>query len=80
MEKVKIATLENEIEAQLLDSILLERNIPHFVMSYSRIAPYSTYDIHIYQLGEGWGGVYAYPENSDEIKDILADIRKDANQ
>lgn len=77
MEEIKVATLENEIEARLLDSILVERNIPHFVMSYYRIAPYSAYDIHLYQLGEGWGGVYSTPEHVTKIKEILADIRRE---
>jgi hypothetical protein len=31
---VKVDILENEIEAQLLDSILNERNIPHHIQSY----------------------------------------------
>lgn len=72
MDKIKIATLENEIEAELVDSILTERNISHLVRSYHDDA----YD-GIYQLKNGWGCVYASPENGDEINEILADLRKD---
>ena len=31
---IKVTVLENEIEAQLLDSILTERDIPHIMRSY----------------------------------------------
>ena len=50
----KIATLDNDIEAQLLDSILMERQIPHLMRSYHDTA----YD-GLYQTQKGWGIVSA---------------------
>ena len=46
----KIAIMENEIEARLLDSILTERDIPHLMRSYHDTA----YD-GLFQTQKGWG-------------------------
>ncbi len=70
----KIATLENEIEAGLLDSILSDRNIPHTICSYNDLV----YD-GIYQMVKGWGYVSSTDFYSQEILDILNDIRKSSN-
>ena len=67
----KIAVLENEIEAQLLESILIERNVPHIMRSYHDAA----YD-GIFQFQKGWGVVSAPVKYEEEIKEILADLRK----
>lgn len=67
----RIATLENEIEAGLLDSILTERNIPHVIRSYHDIV-YNG----IYQTVRGWGYVGSLESYRQEIMDILMDIRK----
>ena len=63
---IKIAILENEIEARLLDSILSEMNIPHLVRSYHNEA-YNG----IFQLQMGWGSVFAHPSVKEEILQIL---------
>ncbi len=68
----RIATLENEFEAQLLQSILLERNIPHMLRSY-----YDTAFDGLFQTQKGWGYISAPERYVDEIKEILADLRKD---
>ena len=47
---VKVGILESGIEAQLLDSILDERNIPHHIQSYHDTA----YD-GLFQTQKGWG-------------------------
>ena len=60
---VKILVLNNEIEAQLLDSMLKERNIPHVMRSYHIYAYDGALQVH-----QGWGQVDA-PERSR--KDIL---------
>jgi hypothetical protein len=70
----KIATLENEIEAGLLDSILMERNIPHFMRSY-----YDTAYDGLFQTQKGWGYVSAPERYREEITEILADLRKEAS-
>ncbi len=67
----KIATLENEFEAQLLESTLMERNIPHMLRSY-----YDTAFDGLFQTQKGWGYVSAPEEYVDEIKEILSDLRQ----
>jgi hypothetical protein len=71
----KIATLENSFEAQVLDSILAERDIPHLMRSYHDTA----YD-GLYQVVKGWGHVSAPPSYKEEIMEILSDLRKDADR
>jgi hypothetical protein len=70
MEKyIKIAVLENEIQAQLLDDVLTQRNIPHMMRSYHD----SAYD-GLFQHSKGWGHVEA-PENyEDEIIEIIDNL------
>ena len=70
----KIATLENEIEATLLDSILTERSVPHRMRSY-----YDTAYNGLFQTQKGWGYVSAPEGYKDEIMEILTDLRKEAN-
>ena len=72
---VKIDTLENDFEAQLLDSILVERDIPHLMRSY-----YDTAYDGLYQTQKGWGHVSAPPEYRDEILEILSDLRTEAGR
>lgn len=73
-EFVKIAILENGFEAQVLDSILTERNIPHLMRSYHDTA----YD-GLYQVVKGWGHVSAPPAYREDITEILSDLRKEAD-
>jgi hypothetical protein len=70
----KVAVLESEIEAQILDSILNEQGIPHHIQSYHDTA----YD-GIYQAQKGWGRISAPAAWSEEIKEILSDIRATPN-
>lgn len=69
----KVAVLENEIEAGLLESILLEREIPHLLRSYHDTA----YD-GLFQAQKGWGIISAPNEFHGQIDEILADIRQSA--
>ena len=70
---VKISVLDNEIEARLLDSILIERGTPHMMRSYHDTA----YD-GLFQTQKGWGHVSAPGKYRDEIMEILNDLRMDA--
>lgn len=70
-----IATLENVVEAQLLDTILTEREIPHLLQSYHD----SAYD-GMYQLQMGWGCITAPESCQKTILYILSGLRKDANR
>ena len=67
----KIATLENDIEAGLLESILTERDIPHRMRSYHDTA----FD-GLFQTQKGWGYVSAPESFHEEIEEILSDLRK----
>ena len=70
----KVATLENEIEARLLDSILNERNVPHLIISYHDTA----YD-GLYQTQKGWGYISAPGVYLEEIREIISYLRKGSN-
>ncbi|MEE9403166.1 MAG: hypothetical protein V3V47_08215 [Desulfobacteria bacterium] len=67
---VKVDILENEIEAQLLDSILNERGIPHHIRSY-----HDTAYNGLYQTQKGWGQIRAPVSWSEKIRAILSEIR-----
>lgn len=68
---IKVAVLENEFEADLIGSVLTERNIPHQLQSYHDTA----YD-GLFQTQLGWGNIYAPSEFKKEIMEIINDIRK----
>ena len=72
---LKVATLENEIEARLLESILTERDIPHRMRSYHDTA----YD-GLFQTQKGWGYVGAPESCKEEVLEILSDLRKEAER
>jgi len=65
----KIIVLDNEIEAQLMGSVLTERNIPHRLKSYHD----SAYD-GIFQAQKGWGHIEAPLRYKGEIIAIHADL------
>ena len=67
----RIATLENDIEAGLLEAILTERDIPHRMRSYHDTA----FD-GLFQTQKGWGFVSAPEPFHEEIEEILSDLRK----
>lgn len=69
-EFINIATLDNIIEAQLIDSILSEQNIPHLIRSFHDTA----YD-GLFQFQMGWGALWAPLSNKQEILEILDDVR-----
>ena len=69
---IKIAALENMLEAQLVESILKEKEIPYRVRSFHDTA----YD-GLFQFQKGWGEIYAPAESKDAILDILDMVRTD---
>ena len=69
-EFVNIATLDNIIEAQLVESVLNEYGIPHRIRSFHDTA----YD-GLFQFQLGWGAIWAPVSSKSEILEILHDIR-----
>lgn len=67
---VKIALLDNAIEAQLIDSVLKDQDIPHMLRSYHDTA----YD-GLFQIQKGWGEVQAPAAFKETILEILESIR-----
>jgi len=65
-----IAVLENIIEAQFIEPVLIEQNIPYRIQSY-----HDTAYNGLFQFQMGWGVVFAPLEHKQEIIDILNDIR-----
>ena len=68
---VKILTFKNEIEAMLLDEILNEKKIPHFLRSYHD----SAYD-GLWQTQTAWGHIEAPEEYREEILQTYNDMSK----
>jgi len=67
----KAAILDNQFEAQLLASVLGERGISHRLRSY-----HDTAFAGLFQTQKGWGYVSASEKDHSEIKEILADLRR----
>ena len=67
----KVAVLQNETEAQLVDLLLSNQQIPHLMRSYRD----SAYD-GLFQGVEGWGHVEAPPELHPRVKELIAEVRR----
>jgi hypothetical protein len=70
----KIAVLDNEVQAELVDSVLSERGIPHLMRSYHD----SAYD-GLFQGQGGWGHVEAPASFREDIMAVIEDIRRQAS-
>ena len=68
---VKVAILENEVEAGFLDSILSERQIPHLMRSYHDMA----FD-GLFQAQKGWGHVSVPLAYKEEVLEIIDGLRR----
>lgn len=67
---VKIAVLENEVEALCLKGELGRRGIPCLIRTHRDAA----YD-GIFQFTGGWGRVEAQEQHRDEVLEVLAIVR-----
>ena len=72
---IKIVILENGIEAQLISSILDQRDIPYQIRSYHDTA----YD-GLFQFQKGWGKLLAPQAHREEILAVVEDIRSTYDQ
>lgn len=68
----RIAGLENQFEAQILEAILEEQRIPYLIKSFYD----SAYD-GLFQRQQGWGAIYAPEEFAAEIIEILTGLRSE---
>ena len=69
----KIVVLDNEVQAELVDSVLSERGIPHLMRSYHDSALDG-----LYQARSGWGHIEAPQSFRDEILAVIEDIKRQA--
>ena len=67
----RIVSVDNEVEAQILDAALTDRGIPHIMHSYHD----SAYD-GVFQLSHGCGFVEAPAKFKDEIMSIIDDLKQ----
>ncbi len=73
-EFIRVTILESTIEAQVVDSILGEENIPHMIHSY-----YDTAYDGLFQLQKGWGELCALEKHRKKILEIVESIRSGEN-
>lgn len=66
----RIAVLDDMVEAQMLESMLKEMNIPHIIKSFHDSA-YAG----LFQNQQGWGQIEAPEQYELEILNMLDDLR-----
>jgi hypothetical protein len=75
MEKLeKIAVLDSEVQAELVDSVLSERGIPHLMQTYHDSALDG-----IYQARSGWGHIEAPLASKAEILAVIEELKQQAS-
>ena len=67
----KVAVLDNEVQAELMDEVLSGRNLPHIMQSY-----YDSALDGIFQAQKGWGVILAPASAREEILAALAEIKR----
>jgi len=70
----KIAVLDSEVQAELVDSVLSERGVPHLMRSY-----YDSALDGLFQTRAGWGHIEAPQEFRDEILAVIEDLKRQAS-
>jgi hypothetical protein len=67
---IKIAVLENAIEAQLLSSVLSQYEVPHRLRSF-----HDTAYNGLFQLQKGWGEISGPEDVRQQVLGALAELR-----
>lgn len=70
----KIVVLDDEIQAEVVESILSEEAIPHIMRTYHDAALDG-----LFQGSKGWGHVEAPAEYRDQILAIVASLKQKAS-
>lgn len=65
----RILNLDNEGIANLIESVLIDRDIPHIIRTYHD----SAYD-GLFAYQQGWGFIEASPKYSEEILSIYEEL------
>jgi hypothetical protein len=68
----KIIILDNEVQAEVVDSVLTARGIPHIMQSYHDSALDG-----LYQGSRGWGHIEAPLSRKDEILTVVEDLKSE---
>jgi hypothetical protein len=63
---VKVAVLDSEVQARLLDSRLEEEDIPHILRSYQEAAFDGVFALH-----KGWGHIEAPEQYKQRVLEII---------
>ena len=72
MEKLeKIVVLDDEVQAELVDSLLSDAGIPHIMRTYHDAALDG-----LFQGAKGWGHVEAPAEYRNQILAIITDLKQ----
>ncbi len=71
----RILDLDNEVIAQLLESILKDRDIPHIIRTYHD----SAYD-GLFAYQKGWGIIEAPPKYREEILKIYEELKNNKQE
>lgn len=64
-----VLTLQNEMEASMMEEILVDKAIPHVIRSYGDTA----YD-GVFQLQYGWGTIVSETEYKEEIEKLYQEM------
>lgn len=67
----KVAVVDNEIEAQLIDCVLSDQHIPHLMRSYHD----SAYD-GLFQGPGGWGHIEAPVSFHEQVLRVIEEVRR----
>jgi hypothetical protein len=71
-EMIKILTLKNNVEANLIEQILKENGIPFVIKSFHD----NVYD-GLFQMQYGWGIIESYEENKEKIVSLYDEMTKE---